>query len=127
MFLVLEIIALIILKHSFPSILSRNNITILQTLFETTLLFVIFVHLHSTGWTKASIDMECNLDFLHPRFGLKLRGLLSQNYLDNSQPCIFSSFSSITSHGGKKKTMHNILKKELLDPSAKGNIVLLQR
>lgn len=103
MFLVLEIIALIILKHSFPSILSRNNITILQTLFETTLLFVIFVHLHSTGWTKASIDMECNLDFLDPRFGLKLRGVLSQNYLDNSQPCIFSSFSSITSHGGKKK------------------------
>ena len=33
MFWVLEIIALIILKHSFPSVLSRNNITILQTLF----------------------------------------------------------------------------------------------
>ena len=76
------------------------------------------MHLHSTGWTKARIDMECNLDFLDPRFGLKLRGVLSQNYLDNSQPSIFSSFSSIT---------HNILKKELPDPSAKGNIVLLRR
>lgn len=85
------------------------------------------MHLHSTGWTKASIDKECNLDFLDPRFGLKLRGVLSQNYLDNSQPSIFSSFSSITSHGGKKKTTHNILKKELLDASAKGNIVLLRR
>ena len=85
------------------------------------------MHLHSTGWTKASTDMECNLDFLDPRFGLKLMGCCHKIIYTIHSPLFSHLFHPSLAMVENKKTTHNILKKELLDPSAKGNIVLLRR